>query len=198
MVRLRMAAAIAAMWEQTVCAQTLCGFAAGFGVTRTRAHLASLPFSICGTLVELCHMSIIDNSHMRKFKQSVKKKERKAGSAKLPNWARSAHRLKPSATVTTGVAHARPAAYAHRPRCGRVRDCSTLRLQTLARLDSPFSARLPTPHSTARVLDGRVKSKRHATCSTATVPNLRGSYRTESERMIVVLETPRTRPRRSQ
>ena len=81
---------------------------------------------------------------MRKFTQSSKKKERKAGSAKLPNWARSAHRLKPSATVTTGVAHARPAAYAHRPRCGRVRDCSTLRLQTLARLDSPFSARLPT------------------------------------------------------
>ena len=38
MVRLRMAAAIAAMWEQTVCAQTLCGFAAGFGVTRTRAQ----------------------------------------------------------------------------------------------------------------------------------------------------------------
>jgi hypothetical protein len=33
-----MAAAIAAMWEQTVCAQTLCGFAAGFGVTRTRAQ----------------------------------------------------------------------------------------------------------------------------------------------------------------
>lgn len=144
MVRLRMAAAIAAMWEQAVCAQTLCGFAAGFGVTRRERNLASLPFSICGTLVELCHMSIIYNSHMRKFTQSVKKKERKAGSAKLPNWARSAHRLKPSATVTTGVAHARPAAYAHRPRCGRVRDCSTLRLQTLARLDSPFSARLPT------------------------------------------------------
>ena len=59
MVRLRMAAAIAAMWEQAECAQTLCGFAAGFGVTRTRAQSREPSFFYLRYFVELCHMSIL-------------------------------------------------------------------------------------------------------------------------------------------